>query len=167
MTKKEIATLSFKVLSLYAFIKAIDKLSTLINYMYKYRLSEVGILNFMIFAAPALLLFLCGGLLWFIAPMLASSISKSKTVSEDNAAASLLSIQAVAFSIVGLYMVANSLPAIVRSTIWHFTTASNSMGESSPLVGDIMGSLVQIVLGLWLLFGSRGLVNFINSIRRD
>jgi hypothetical protein len=35
MTGKEIATLSFKVLSFYAFIKAIDKLSSLINYMYK------------------------------------------------------------------------------------------------------------------------------------
>ena len=29
MTKKEIATLSFKVLSLYAFIKAVDKLTYL------------------------------------------------------------------------------------------------------------------------------------------
>ncbi len=166
MTKREIATLSFKVLSLYAFIKAIDKLSSLINYMYKYRLSEVGILNFMIFAAPVLLLLLCGGILWFIAPLLASSISKS-TAAEDNSAASLLSIQMVAFSVVGLYMLADSLPAVVRSIIWHFTTASHSMGERSPLVGDIIGSLVQIVLGLWLLFGSRGLVNFINSMRRD
>ena len=165
MTKREIATLSFKVLSIYALIKAIDYLSPLINYMSKYRLSEVSILNFTFYAAPMLLFLLCGGLLWFLSPLLASSISKS-TIAED-AAASLLSIQAVAFSIVGLYMVANSLPAIVRSTIWHFTSASLYMGKSSPLLGDIMGSLVQIVLGLWLFFGSRGLVSFINSIRRN
>ena len=164
MTKREIATLSFKVLSLYAFMKAIDKLSTLIYYAY--RLSVTGIPNFIIYVAPVLLFFLCGGLLWFLSPLLASSISKS-TVPEDNAAASLLSIQAVAFSVVGLYMLADSLPAIVRSTIWHFTSASLYMGKSSPLLGDIMGSLVQIVLGLWLLFGSRGLVKFINSMRHD
>lgn len=163
MTKKEIATLSFKVLSLYAFINAIDRLSTAIYYAY--RLSEIGVPAFIIYAAPVLLLALCGGLLWFIAPLLASSISKS-TAPEDSAAASLLSIQAVAFSIVGLYMIADSLPRIVRSTIWHFTSASLSMGKSSPLFGDIMGSLVQIAIGLWLLFGSRGIVNFIGSMRR-
>lgn len=134
--------------------------------MYKYRLSEVGILNFTIFAAPVLLLLLCGGLLWFIAPLLASSISKSN-ISEDNSVASLLNIQMVAFSVVGLYMLADSLPTLVRSTIWHFTTSTHSIGERSPLVGDIVGSLVQIVLGSWLLFGSRGLVNLISSMRRD
>lgn len=166
MTKREIATLSFKILSLYAFIKAIDKLSTLINYLYKYSLSEVGVLNFMIFASPVLLLLLCGGLLWFLAPWLASSISKS-TAPADNAAASLFSIQAVAFSVLGLYLLADSLPALVRSIIWHFTTASRSMGERSPLIGDILGFLIQIVIGVWLLFGSRGLVNFIRSMRRD
>lgn len=166
MTKKEIATLSFKVLSLYAFIKAIDKLSSLINYMYKYSLSEVGVSNFIIFAAPMLLLFLFGGLLWFIAPLLAFIISRS-TVLEDDSAASLLSIQTVAFSVVGLYMLADSLPALVRSTIWHFTSDSHSMGASSPLIGDIIGSLVQIGLGLWLLLGSRGLVNLIRSMRGD
>lgn len=166
MTKREIATLSFKVLSLYAFIKVIDKVSSLINYMYKYSLSEVGVLNFMIFASPLLLMLLCGGLLWFLAPWLASSISKS-TAPEDNASASLLSIQAVAFSVVGLYLLADSLPALVRSIIWHFTTASRSMGERTPLIGDILGYMVQIFLGLWLLFGSRGIVNFIRSMRRD
>ncbi len=163
VTKREIATLSFKVLSLYAFIKAIDKLSTLIYYAY--RVSETGIPFFMIYALPMLLLALCGVLLWFIAPLLASSISKS-TVSEDNSAASLSSIQAVAFSIVGLYMVGDSLPSIVRSTIWRFTEPT-SMSKGSPLLGDVMGSLVQVVIGLWLLFGSRGLVNFIKLMRRD
>lgn len=164
MTKKEIANLSFKVLSLYAVIKAIDKLSPLINYIYEYGLSDI--LNLIIFAAPMVLLFLCGGLLWFVAPLLASLISKS-TVSEDNSDASLLSIQIIAFSVVGLYIISNSLPVFVRIIIWHFTITSYSTREVSPLLGDILSSLVQVVLGLWLLFGSRGLVNFVNSMRRD
>jgi len=164
MTKKEIATLSFKVLSLYAFVKAIEQLSTLIYNAY--RVSEIGVAFFIVYASPVILLALCGGLLWFIAPLLASSISKS-TVPQDNSATSLLSIQDVAFSIVGLYMLADSLPRIVRSTIWHFTSGSVDMGKSSPLFGDIAGSLLQVVIGVWLLFGSRGLVNFIASMRHD
>jgi hypothetical protein len=136
---KEIATLSFKLLSLYAFIKAIDNLSTLIYYCYKYRLGEVDIPALIIYAAPMLLLLLCGGLLWFIAPFLASSISKS-TISEDNSAASLLDIQMVAFSVVGLYMLADFLPRVVRSTIWHFTSASLSMGKI-PIIGRYHGFL--------------------------
>ena len=162
MTKKEIATLSFKVLSLYAFIKAIDKLTYLTIDMYEYRFKDIGVLDYMIFASPVVLLLLCGGLLWFIAPLLASSISRS-TVSEDNSATSLLSIQMVAFSVIGLYMLADSLPTLVRATIWYFIMT----GSRSPLAGDIIGSLVKIVLGLWLLFGSRGIVKFISSMRRD
>jgi hypothetical protein len=164
ITAREIATLSFKVLSLYAFIQAIDKLPSFINYMYKYNFIEAGILNSMIFAAPMLLLLLCGGLLWFIAPFLASIISKSD-ISVDGSAASLLDIQVVAFSVVGLYMLADSLPALVRSVIWHFT--GGYLYKSSPLVGEIMGFLVRITIGLWLLFGARGLVNLIRSLRRD
>ncbi len=164
MTKKEIAMLSFKVLSLYAFLKAIDKLSTAIYYAY--RVDEIGVPFVMVYIAPMLLFVLCGGLLWFLSPLLASSISKS-TDHEDNSAASLFDIQSVAFSIVGLYMIADSLPHIVRSTIWHFTSDSLSMGKSSPLFGDVAGSLVEIAIGLWLLFGSRGLVNFITAMRRD
>lgn len=162
MTKKEIASLSFKVLSLYAFIKAIEKLSTLIYYAYQ--VNEIGVPFFMVYAVPVLLLALCGALLWFLSPVLASSISESAG-SGDNPA-SLSSIQAVAFSIVGLYMVAASLPGIVRSTIWRLTEPA-SMSKGSPLLGDVMGSLVQVVIGLWLLFGSRGLVNLISKMRRD
>jgi hypothetical protein len=163
MTKREVATLSFKVLSLYAFIKAIDKLPMLINYMYKYDFSEAGLRGFMLFAAPMLLLLLCGGLLWFMAPFLASLLSKS-SISVDDSAASLLDIQMVAFSVIGLYMLADSLPALVRSTIFHFGYVSRG---DDPFVGEIMASLVKIAIGLWLLFGSRGLINFIRSMRRD
>ena len=68
MTKKEIATLSFKVLSLYAFIEVIDKLSSLLYYMSHYDLYEGGIFNFMLVASPLIpmiLLLLCGVLFWF------------------------------------------------------------------------------------------------------
>jgi hypothetical protein len=162
VTKREIANLSFKVLSLYAVIKAIDKLSSLISYMYQYSHTDLGVLDYMIFTAPVILLLLCGGILWFIAPLLASSISKS-TVSEDNSNASLLSIQMVAFSVIGLYMLVDSLPALVQATIWYFIVT----GKRYQFAVDIIGSLVKIGLSLWLLFGSRGLINFINSMRRD
>jgi hypothetical protein len=164
MTKKEIATLSFRVLSLYAFIKAIEHLSTVIYYAYQ--VGETDVPFFMTYAVPVLLLALCGVILWFSSPLLASSISKT-AASEDNSAASLLSIQTVAFSIVGLYMIADSLPPLIRSAIWHFTSGSVVLGRNSPLFGVVAGSLIEIAIGLWLLFGSRGLVNFIAAMRRD
>jgi hypothetical protein len=161
MTKKEIATLSFKVLSLYAFIKVIDKLAYIISFISKNDLSGASRINTIQMAVPALSLLFCGILLWYTAPLLASSIFK-ETVSEDKPNASLMDIQIVAFSVVGLFLLANSLPFFVRAALWY------SMGSFSvkELAGDITAFLLQSILGFWLLLGSRGVVKFISSMRR-
>jgi len=92
MTKKEIATLSFKVLSFYALIRAIDKMPDILYFISENDLRGLSILNFVTAAVPPLLLGLCGVLLWYAAPLLASSVFKS-TMPEDKSDASLANIQ--------------------------------------------------------------------------
>ncbi len=160
MTREEVATLSFKVLSLYAFIKVIDKLAYIISFISKKDLTGTSRINTIPWAVPPLALLACGILLWYMAPLLASSIFK-ETVSEDNPNASLVDIQIVAFSVVGLFLLANSLSFLVRAALW-YSMASFSVKE---LAGDITAFLLQSVLGFWLFLGSRGIVNFISSMR--
>jgi hypothetical protein len=104
--------------------------------------------------------------LWFIASSLALRIFKSAE-SESIADTSIQSIQITAFSIAGLYLVASVLPELLKSVAMDYSMRAYAVHGASPLTGTIIISVLQIVFGLWLLLGSRGLVNFIRSTRRD
>jgi len=166
MTKKEIATLSFKLLSLYAILQLIDKLGYIISYLLYGDRSGAKFLNFIIWAVPPLLFLICGILLWYTASPLASSLFKS-TGSNDKFNASLIEVQIVAFSVVGLFVLAESFPNFVRIVVWYYSGTSITPIQKSPLAGDGTAFLLRSAFGFWLLFGSRGLVNFIRSLRRD
>lgn len=163
MTKKEIATLSFKLLSLYAILQLIDKLGYIISYLMYGDLSGAKFMNFIIWAVPPVLFLICGILLWYTAAPLAASLFKT-TGSDDSSNASLIDIQIVAFSVVGLFVLAESFPNFVRLVVWYYL--ANAI-QKSPLAGDGAAFLLRSVFGFWLLFGSRGIVNFIRRIRQQ
>ena len=162
MTKKEIATLSFKMLSLYAFISAIDKLPRIFYSMSHNDLRGPGMINFVMAAVPPLLLVICGMLLWFMAPLLAVSIFKS-TVSENEPNASFVDIQTIAFSVAGLYVLASALPNLVESVSMYYIIVSHTTEGGAPLGETIIVLMLKIALGFWLFFGSRSIVKFIRS----
>lgn len=161
MTKREIAILSFKVLSIYVFIRVIDDMYYVLGSIAG---SENSSVNLAVIIFPKLLFILCGIVLWNITPRLADSVIKSTSNGyEPNA--SLTDIQSVAFTIVGLFLLASSLPEIVGilvtcNTMW-------IIGSKVVLIKDIVVLSVKIILGLWFLLGSRSLVNFIFSVRHD
>jgi len=165
MTKKEIATLSFKLLSLYAILQLIDKLGYIISYLMYGDLSGANFMNFISWAVPPVLFLICGILLWYTAAPLAGSLFKATGSNENsNSNASLIDIQIVAFSVVGLFVLAESFPNFMRLVVWYYL--ANEI-QKSPLTGDGVAFLLQSVFGFWLLFGSRGIVNFIHRIRQE
>jgi len=169
MTKRDIATLSFKVLSIYALIRAIDKLSDIFYINFQGYDNKTIILNLALISVPLILLVICSLLLWFFAPLLANSIFKS-IIPEDKSDASLENIQRIAFSIVGLYLIASGLPELVNMVTIFVTPLMTSVpvrGGLSPMINLSIVFILKIALGLWLLLGSRGLINFIRSTRRD
>jgi len=166
MTKREIAVLSFKVLSLYAFIEAIDKSNYILYYLY-YK-DQMGLdkkFDIALTSVPPLLSAICGIGLWFAAPLLAKSIFKSE-VPEDGTQASLVNVQTTAFSVVGLFLLATGFPNLVN-VVLIILTSTSIQGSSRVMIHNIVGFVLKIALGLWLLLGSRGLVKFIRSMQHD
>jgi len=166
MTKKEVAILSFKVLSVYAFIKAIDRSYDFLYYFfYRSQLDEGSRINLELISIPSLLYALCGIALWFAAPLLATSIFKSAPPEEEPGASSA-DIQEIAFSIVGLFVLAISLPDLVR-VISIMLTSSSYRGARNAMIHSTVVLAAKSVLGFWLLLGSHGVVKFVRSMRRD
>ena len=166
MTKREIAILSFKVLSVYAFIRVIDNLPYVLYSIFGNDAEKAIISNLLIKTIPTLLLLLCGVLLWYMAPFLASSVYKSAAF-ENDPKASLTDVQTVAFTVVGLFLLASALPEIVSFIVIWYTMWTTDVVGRQALIQNIIVLLLKIGLGLWLLLGSRGLVRFIRSTQRD
>jgi hypothetical protein len=117
MTKREIAILSFKVLSVFAFLQAIDKSYNVLYYLiYKNQLDVASKVNIVMVSVPPLLLGICGILLWYTAPLLAASIFKS-IAPQDGTHASLVDVQMTAFSVVGLFILATGLTDLVSVVV--------------------------------------------------
>jgi hypothetical protein len=162
MTKREIATLSFKVLSVYAFLQAIDKSYDILYYfIYKDQLHIGDKVSLIMTSAPPLLSAMCGIVLWFVAPILAASIFKS-IAPEDGSRASLVNVQMTAFSVVGLFILATGFPNLVSVVLMMLTAA-----PARAMIHNIVVLVLKIALGLWLLLGSHKIVNFIRSMQRD
>lgn len=162
MRRKEIAVLSFKVLSLYAFIKAIDKLTDIFYYIFQNKnMHDNTTVNILIISGPLLLLALCGLLLWYTAPLLSNSIFKS-IVPENKTDASLANIQMIAFSTIGLFILATGLPDLVN-VVLVIVTSTLIEGGINSMIHIVIVLILKNSLGLWLLFGSRSIVNFVRS----
>jgi hypothetical protein len=164
MTKRDIAILSFKVLGVYAFMQAIDKSYYILYYLiYKNQFDIASKLNLVLTSVPTLLSAICGILLWFTAPSLAASIFKS-IGPEDASQASLVDVQMVAFSIVGLFILATGFPDLVNVVVVMLTAMP---GGNRAMIHNIVVLVLKIALGLWLLLGSRNLVKIVRSTQRN
>ncbi len=165
MTKRQAAILSFKVLSVYAMIRAIDRSYDIIYYIfYRAQLDQGGRYNLGLISIPSLLWVLCGILLWFIAPFLATSIFKS--THEEEPRASSGDIQEIAFSVVGLFVLAMALPDLV-SVVAIMLTFASTRGAGSAMIDRLVVIVAKSVLGLWLLLGSHGIVRFLRAMQHD
>jgi len=160
MNRTEVTILSFKVLSVYAFIRAIDNSSYILYYIVsKDQFDPASKLKLLSISAPVLLLALCGGILWYTASLLATSIFRS-TASADESSASLADVQIVAFSVVGLFVLATAFPDLVN-VLAVILTASWIEGGARAMIHNVVVLVLKVALGLWLLLGSHGIVNFI------
>lgn len=169
MTKKEISVLSFKILSIYAVIHAIDKLPDIFYFFSRNSLNEAAVMNLLPKAVPLILIVVCGIFLWFGAPLLASLIFKSSSEKDSNEI-SLADIKVTAFSIVGLFIIASSLSDITQAQVIEFWVSPGDSGYNEIMSikrGYIGLFLVKLVFGFWLFFGTRGIVNLIQAGRRD
>ena len=113
MKKHEIAILSFKVLSIYAVIQSIYQVYNFLYFLaYQKHLDNADKYNLLIASVPSILMILCAIILWFGSPLLASKIFRDNDRGFE-IKSTIKDIQRVAFSVVGLFLLSTSLPAVV------------------------------------------------------
>ena len=76
-------------------------------------------------------------------------------------------IQAIAFSIIGLYMVTDAFPYLVYNIVsyWGSPSYQKETLDLIKIKAYFVSNVIQIAIGVYLVFGSSGLVKIITKLR--
>jgi hypothetical protein len=162
MTKRDMANLLLKAFSIYSFLMALQNAPYLVNDLSK--LQEPAFPDILQICVPTLTMILAGILLWVLSARGAKLIF-GREETENTTRASVQDIQVIAFSLGGLYLVANAIPELLNNALffaWLFLKGNKLDDIASVLIFPF----IRLAIGLWLLFGAKGIVVFIKKIRK-
>lgn len=173
MTIKELARLSCKVLAVYTLVLAIQSL----NHFAILPVSvgdnfPAGVAALMVMAAfmPSILLLALAAILWFRADRLAGHMAPGENTSWEKPAVTGEDVQVIAFSVVGVMVLAGAVPELfqlVSNLALQRSTQFQPFNETVSVytVSRATGLAVRLAIGIWLLLGARGLAGLLKTLR--
>jgi hypothetical protein len=173
MTKHEIASLASKLLGIFSVIQSFRYLQTFgMRVGFSNTDSASSELFFIYgFTLLAFVITLVIGLLLFFHSKRAAIMFVGKVdISDASEPIKTDNIQAIAFSVVGVILITISLPRIFKIIFMVWLAYRDSLPRSvvsTQIYIDIFVSLIELALGLWLVFGTSGIINIINKLRKN
>ncbi len=166
MTKKEIVSLSLKLAGIYCLIMAISHLNFTIwsvvsslrrQGFWSMLISITPFVLLLLSITPFILLLLFGVYLIF-SNKLPSKMASSIIEEEKTTSFTFQDIQVLAFSIIGVWLLATTIPnfiqAIVRMTALY---SSSQQSVSGYFISQIVTAVLKLALGIYLFLGGKGL----------
>jgi hypothetical protein len=163
MNNRSVASLSLKLLGIYAIILALPHSQMLLYLTQSVHGRSNSPLMIAGYLAPFLLLIVTGVTLISFSAKL-SGLLVSTSDSQPKPEASGTDIQAIAFSIAGVIITSQAIPKITQ-IVTNISLLNNkgleSMAEQAIAQAWArgLGLVVQLAIGLWLFFGARGLAH--------
>lgn len=164
ITKQEIVAISIRILALYMFLQGLSILPMSVT------IGTANPVSFLI--SHEFVTFLISVILWIIAFPLAKFMLKEKINSpEMSSSLSRETIEQTVFSIVGLIIAAVSIPGL--SSLFAYHSALDSLNSDpsfkvealAGFKGHLVRYIIQIIIGLFLLFYSNIVTGLIGRIR--
>ncbi len=168
MTRHQVAALACKILGIYAIVKALGMPLQFLIVPLRMVFRGVGggtnILTLIGASASFVLLIVFGILLWRLADRLAGCMTSGAEVPSVEERLRGADLQRIAFSVVGLFVLAHAIPEIPQ--LAYLLSAETQYGEMEIFAKAQIGRLVaKLVIGFGLFFGSRALVGLLNRLR--
>lgn len=163
MSKREIASLACKILGIYLIIQGINVMANVLSVSIATpnQVEPVSAINIIF---PYIFLIIFGVLLLLFSDKLSSIMVKGETLPNEGLGIKPGDIQRILFSVLGLFLVGNSLPKLV-TTLTSMYTTRDVANMTIRLLPGAVGAITQIILGTGVFFGSQGLVNILNMVR--
>lgn len=168
MNYKVISKMSCKIISIYMFFKFITAFQSFFYVFYQYSQAQIK-QNSVLFFLPFILSLFLSIIFWVFADEISSYMVKEPIDSSNNVKIDYVALQSMAFSVVGITVLVNSIPQIIRLGIDMKTIVSNDIANWDMLLkttkSQMIGYIIKIILGLCLLLGSSGIVGLVNTLR--
>jgi hypothetical protein len=165
MTKRDIVNLLLKAFSIYSFLMALQNVPYLINDLLY--LQEPVFPKILQIFIPTCTMLLAGFILWIMSSR-CTKLILGYEATEATVDASIQDIQVIAFSLGGLYLLARAIPDLIQNIFiitWLYLQGGQG-GKIENVTPVFLSSTVHLCIGVWLLFGSKGIVVFIKKIRK-
>jgi len=167
-TRRDIAIILFRFLSIYSFVRATEFLSEKFMYFFNPENYSFGI--FIQIIGPSALLLICGVIIWYLSPMISSWILKAPARDEEYGF-SLNEVRDIAFSAIGLFIIVNTIPELVNAIGFYYGIVFRSDADKRLVyvTGNVhlLSLVIKFVLGMWLFIGSQRVAKFVRALRRD
>jgi hypothetical protein len=130
------------------------------------RFGRVGSADLLVVAGPLAAYLVTGTLLWRKSDRLARWLLRGEATETDGAECAAADLQPLAFSVAGAVVVAWTLPPVVCTLIlWLRGGASFSTSSSLWFDGGLLSSGLQLLAGLVLFLGAKGLSDLWRKIQ--
>jgi len=164
MTKEQIVALAVKLFAVFLLIYGLGQLASIIPLSYYDNISVgawITIAGLGLFFAGIILF------LWFFPLFISRKLLPSDEVKEGESIASVKDIDVIAFSILGLWVLASAVPDMVYWILMWMTVLSKSSGDAmlTEQVINTTVTVLEIIIGVWLLVGARGLRGLLRRMR--
>ena len=168
MNREHAATLTVRAFSIYAGLRGIEWISSMIWKGIGENESEFKMLMSFQAYMPSLLLFACALFLWFSAPYLSRHMF-TETDIPDHETVTIGAIWPIVISAIGLLVLVGVIPDIIRTIAITYVSLATYSSQELIIERNIMfaTTIVKIVVGVWLLLGAQGVVRALHTLRRD
>jgi hypothetical protein len=163
MSKDDVVVLTLRLSSIIIFLSALSKVpSTLANWANVGEVSVVSILVMIVL--PALIAII----LWIYAYSLAKVFVSPTPTTAIESKWSLSDVETTAFTIIGIYVLTSAIPDAFY--MLSFIIQASAFGASKTEPGFVPRYIytgTQLFIGFWLLFGAKGLHDFLRKADRS
>jgi hypothetical protein len=172
MTKQEVATLSFKIASLYALVQGVEMLSPVGYYISASSQADAGgaIIRISTIFLGSVFLAAVSWYLWVHAGRLSKILFPIESAVVAVSRSSAPELQEVAYRVLGLYMLFwgfTRLSSLVVSIFARSHVTQTGFQISPETWGSAVSMIVQFALGIWLILGAPKLDELLKIIRRE
>lgn len=162
----KIAFLACRITSVYFLANWLGALGSIVSTLFYFPTNMQAVLGSMVSMVFPVAI---GVLLWIYSDKLAGFMVKPQDVQETemiSASFDLETVQILAFTIIGVFLIVKAIPSLVSALTVCVILPQHSVGQVwLQTISQLVDSVIQIILGLWLVLGSKGVVNFIKKIR--
>ena len=166
MTKEQIVGLGVRLFAIFLALYTLRQAPGLMAFA---KMSPPDYATLWVVAVLTIIFLLVAILLWCLPLTVARKLIPKVERKKKAGALSISEIQVMAYSVVGLWVLTTAISDAVHWTVFVYRVKSMDAGyvQLSPQnIGDIVATVVELVIGFWLLFGAKGLIGIIRRARQ-